>query len=113
MVMGVGLLSLPYALKSAGWIGLVLLMLMGYIAAYTGAHTAASRWGFQGVGGRGGGDLELYYIPTIETWIDVCLLEGAHHGTLRSCFERVPSMRRRVINYYPTLTILWSLHAKG
>eukprot|EP00798_Chlamydomonas_sp_ICE-L_P008319 gene8319-1594_t len=36
VVMGVGLLSLPYALKSAGWVGLVLLMLMGYIAAYTG-----------------------------------------------------------------------------
>eukprot|EP00199_Chlamydomonas_sp_CCMP681_P000942 CAMPEP_0119103356 /NCGR_PEP_ID=MMETSP1180-20130426/1798_1 /TAXON_ID=3052 ORGANISM="Chlamydomonas cf sp, Strain CCMP681" /NCGR_SAMPLE_ID=MMETSP1180 /ASSEMBLY_ACC=CAM_ASM_000741 /LENGTH=441 /DNA_ID=CAMNT_0007087827 /DNA_START=206 /DNA_END=1531 /DNA_ORIENTATION=- len=33
---GVGLLSLPFALKSSGWVGILLLWLMGFVANYTG-----------------------------------------------------------------------------
>lgn len=36
VMMGVGLLSLPFALKSSGWIGLVVLWLMGIVTNYTG-----------------------------------------------------------------------------
>ncbi len=36
VMMGVGLLTLPYALKSSGWIGIGLLWLMGFICNYTG-----------------------------------------------------------------------------
>ena len=36
VMMGVGLLTLPYALKSSGWIGIGLLWLMGIICNYTG-----------------------------------------------------------------------------
>lgn len=36
VMMGVGLLSLPFALKSSGWIGIGLLWLMGFVANYTG-----------------------------------------------------------------------------
>lgn len=35
VMMGVGLLSLPFALKSSGWIGLVVLWLMGIVTNYT------------------------------------------------------------------------------
>jgi len=35
-MMGVGLLSLPFALKSSGWIGIGLLYLMGVVTNYTG-----------------------------------------------------------------------------
>ena len=37
---GVGLLSIPYALKQAGWVGLVLLYALGYVSCYTGAPLA-------------------------------------------------------------------------
>jgi hypothetical protein len=37
-MMGVGLLSLPFALKSSGWVGLGLLWLMGLVTNYTGMH---------------------------------------------------------------------------
>ncbi len=33
--MGVGLLSLPFALKSSGWVGLVVLWVMGVATNYT------------------------------------------------------------------------------
>lgn len=36
VMMGVGLLSLPFALKSSGWIGIGLLWLMGIVTNYTG-----------------------------------------------------------------------------
>ena len=36
VMMGVGLLSLPFALKSSGWIGIALLWLMGIVTNYTG-----------------------------------------------------------------------------
>ncbi len=41
LMMGVGLLSLPFALKSSGWVGLVLLWLMAFITNYTGEPAAA------------------------------------------------------------------------
>ena len=37
MQIGVGLLSIPYAMRQAGWVGLVLLYTLGAIACYTGA----------------------------------------------------------------------------
>lgn len=40
VVMGVGLLTLPFALKSSGWIGLVLLWTMGFVTNYTGEGTS-------------------------------------------------------------------------
>ncbi len=46
-MMGVGLLSLPFALKSSGWIGILLLWVMGFVTNYTGA--AASCGGHGGV----------------------------------------------------------------
>ncbi len=33
---GVGLLSIPYAMRQAGWVGLALLYTLGAIACYTG-----------------------------------------------------------------------------
>ncbi|KAG1674281.1 hypothetical protein FOA52_013470 [Chlamydomonas sp. UWO 241] len=36
VIMGVGLLTLPFALKSSGWVGLGLLWVMGIITNYTG-----------------------------------------------------------------------------
>lgn len=33
---GVGLLSVPYALRKAGWVGLVVLWLLGIVTNYTG-----------------------------------------------------------------------------
>ena len=33
---GVGLLSVPYALKKAGWVGLGVLWLLGIVTNYTG-----------------------------------------------------------------------------
>lgn len=36
IMVGVGLLSIPYALKQAGWVGLVLLYALGYVSCYTG-----------------------------------------------------------------------------
>ncbi|KAJ9526617.1 hypothetical protein QJQ45_017626 [Haematococcus lacustris] len=36
VMMGVGLLSLPFALKSSGWIGIALLWFMGIVTNYTG-----------------------------------------------------------------------------
>ena len=38
---GVGLLSIPYALKAAGWVGLLLLYALGYVACYTGTLKSA------------------------------------------------------------------------
>ena len=35
---GVGLLSVPYALKKAGWAGVGVLWLLGIITNYTGKH---------------------------------------------------------------------------
>ena len=35
---GVGLLSLPFALRKSGWAGLVVLWLMGFVTNYTGAR---------------------------------------------------------------------------
>lgn len=34
---GVGLLSLPFALRKSGWAGLGVLWLMGFVTNYTGA----------------------------------------------------------------------------
>ncbi len=36
VMMGVGILTLPFALKSSGWVGIALLWLMGFICNYTG-----------------------------------------------------------------------------
>lgn len=36
IMMGIGLLTLPFALKSSGWIGIVLLWIMGFVTNYTG-----------------------------------------------------------------------------
>jgi solute carrier family 32 (vesicular inhibitory amino acid transporter) len=36
VMMGVGLLSLPFALNSSGWVGILLLWLMGIVTNYTG-----------------------------------------------------------------------------
>ena len=33
---GVGLLSVPYALRKAGWVGLAVLWLLGIVTNYTG-----------------------------------------------------------------------------
>ena len=38
VVTGVGLLSVPFALRRAGWAGLGILWLMGFVMNYTGAH---------------------------------------------------------------------------
>ena len=38
IVTGVGLLSVPFALRRAGWAGLGILWLMGFVMNYTGAH---------------------------------------------------------------------------
>ena len=46
VMMGVGLLTLPYALNSSGWVGLLLLWLMGVVCNYTGEDGR--------VGGSGG-----------------------------------------------------------
>lgn len=43
VMMGVGLLSLPFALKSSGWVGLVLLWLMGIVTNYTGKQSSTAR----------------------------------------------------------------------
>lgn len=37
IVTGVGLLSVPFALKRAGWAGLGILWMLGFIMNYTGA----------------------------------------------------------------------------
>ena len=54
VMMGVGLLSLPFALKSSGWVGLVLLWLMGIVANSTGGTYA----GGEADRRAGGWDLE-------------------------------------------------------
>lgn len=36
ILMGVGLLSIPYALKQAGWLGLVVLGVLGFVTNYSG-----------------------------------------------------------------------------
>lgn len=36
---GVGLLSIPFALRQAGWAGLGILWLLGIVTNYTGAQT--------------------------------------------------------------------------
>lgn len=36
MLCGVGLLSIPYAVKEGGWVGLSLLLLFGVLSFYTG-----------------------------------------------------------------------------
>jgi hypothetical protein len=43
VMMGVGLLSLPFALKSSGWVGLGLLWLMGLVTNYTGVQEGGTR----------------------------------------------------------------------
>lgn len=54
VMMGVGILTLPFALKSSGWIGIALLWLMGLICNYTGkalvecAQVVAKRRGLGG-----------------------------------------------------------------
>lgn len=40
---GVGLLSVPYALKKAGWAGLGVLWLLGIVTNYTGAVRVQAR----------------------------------------------------------------------
>jgi hypothetical protein len=39
---GVGLLSIPFALRQAGWAGLGILWLLGFVTNYTGALPACS-----------------------------------------------------------------------
>lgn len=39
---GVGLLSIPFALRQAGWAGLGILWLLGIVTNYTGNHSHAS-----------------------------------------------------------------------
>ena len=42
VMMGVGLLSLPFALKSSGWVGLIVLWMMGIVTNYTGEPPRSS-----------------------------------------------------------------------
>ena len=42
IVTGVGLLSVPFALRRAGWAGLGILWLMGFVMNYTGARPGHS-----------------------------------------------------------------------
>ena len=43
-----GLLSIPYAMRQAGWIGLALLYTLGAIACYTGAPVTSTAQGAHG-----------------------------------------------------------------
>lgn len=84
VMMGVGLLSLPFALKSSGWIGIGLLWLMGIVTNYTGVHVQKAAFGGSLTGSASARIVSSAPANMVHDWQS--LLSQACHTLPDACF---------------------------